>query len=223
MPSTATRINDDRTLFFFILGLTFLLWWIYRLALPAFPVWFDETIGKALFFGLPVWFYLTATQDRLVWKTFAWDKFEPGFLMGVAFGGLYGFITSILFVLMSGGGVQPVQLFASPQFWNEFMLALFTGFWETLLFFAVTQTMIEKFFPHWSLHKQVLVVTLIFVAFHLPNMILRADLLAIFWQLLLLACFAAGQSLIFSQTKNSYTLILSQAFWGMVLLAHGGG
>lgn len=193
------------------------------MVLPGFPVWFDEIVGKALFFGLPVWLYLTATQDREVWLTFSWEKFEPGFLLGVAFGGLYGFITSIMLVIFSGGSVQPVQLFTSPQFWNEFLLAMFTGFWETLLFFSLVQTMIEKFYPKWSLSKQVLVVTLIFLAFHLPNMVLRADALAVSWQIVLLGCFAAGQSLIFAQTKNSYALILSQAFWGMVLLTQGGG
>lgn len=220
MPFKNHLRREDKTLFFFVLSLTFILWLIFRLVLPPFPVWFDETVGKALFFGLPVWLYLTATQDRLVWKTFAWDKFESGFLLGVAFGGIYGFVTSIIFLLMQGGQVQPVQLFASPQFWNEFMLALFTGFWETLLFFSLTQTMIEKFFPKWSVTQQVLLVTAIFVAFHLPNMVLRADALAVAWQVVLLTSFAAGQSLIFSQTKNSYALILSQAFWGMVLLTH---
>lgn len=214
------RHREDLLLFFFILSLTFVLWWLYRLVLPAFPTWFDETVGKALFFGLPVWLFLTATQDKQVWKSFAWEKFEPGILTGVAFGGIYGFVTSILLLLSAGTSVQPAQLFLSPQFWTEFMLAMFTGFWETLLFFSVTQTMLQKYFPKLSLNYLVIIVSAIFVAFHLPNMILRADVLAVAWQVLLLALFAGGQSLIFAQTKNSYTLILSQAFWGMVLLTH---
>lgn len=220
MPSTPAKHHEDRKLFFIILSLIFVVWVIYRLALPQFPVWFDETAGKALIFGLPVWYYLIVTRNKTVWETFSWEKFEPGFLMGVAFGGIYGFVTSVIFLLNSGGEVQNVNLFLSSQFWWEFGLAVFTGFWETLLFFSLVQTMLNHFYPKWTLNRQALAVTLIFVAFHLPNILLRADAMAIGWQIILLACFAAGQSLIFSQTKNSYALVLSHTFWGMVLLTH---
>jgi hypothetical protein len=61
----------------------------------------------------------------------------------------------------------------------------------------------------------------IFVAFHLPNTILRSPspLIAVN-QALLLSIFALGQGLLFARTKNVYTLAVSQAIWGMVLLVH---
>lgn len=220
MPSTPAKHREDHKLFYILLSLVLVVWSLYRLVLPQFPVWFDETAGKALIFGLPVWYFLLVTRNPQVWQSFSWSKFEPGFLMGIAFGGIYGFVTSIVFLLNSGGEVQTVNLFLSSKFWTEFALAIFTGFWETLLFFSFIQTMIEHFFAKWTLQKQVLLVTLLFVVFHIPNMILRADAMAIGWQLVLLSCFAVGQSLIFSQTKNSYALVLSHTFWGMVLLTH---
>jgi hypothetical protein len=220
MPSATKAQLDSTVVFWPILGLTLILWIFYR-SVFHFPVWFDETIGKALFFGLPVWLYITITQDRKIAETFSWEKFEPGILLGLAFGGLYGFATSLFFVWAGGGVVQPAQLFLAPGFWNEFLLAMSTAFWETLLFFSFVQTIIRQRYSRWSMSSQVLLVTTIFVAFHVPNAILRADALAVAWQVLLLALFAIGQALIFYRLKNSYVLVLSQAFWGLVLLVHG--
>lgn len=219
MPSARKKQADPTVVFIPILILTFMLWMFYR-AVFQFPVWFDETIGKALFFGLPVWMYITISQDRKILDSFSWQKFEPGILLGLAFGGLYGFATSIFYVWANGGGVQSVPLFVSPAFWNEFLLALSTGFWETLLFFSFVQTVILQRYHRWSLARQILLTVGIFLLFHLPNMFIRADAVAVGWQLILLSLFALGQALIFYQTKNSYILILSQAFWGLVLLTH---
>ncbi len=220
MPLAPKNQLDPSVVFIPILILTFVLWMFYR-AVFHFPIWFDETIGKALFFGLPVWLYITISQDRKITDTLSWRKFEPGILLGLAFGGLYGFATSLFFVWAGGGGVQPALLFVSPVFWNEFLLALCTGFWETLLFFSLVQTVLRQRFSRWSMLQQVLLTAVIFVLFHVPNMFLRADAVAVTLQLLLLSMFALGQALIFYRTKNSYILILSQAFWGLVLMTHG--
>ena len=219
MPSAPKTQLDPSVVFFPILILTFILWMCYR-AVFHFPVWFDETIGKALFFGLPVWLYITITQDRRITDTFSWNKFEPGILLGLAFGGIYGFVTSIFLVWAGGGAAQPALLFVSPAFWNDFLLALCTGFWETLLFFSMVETVIRHRYVRWTMLQQVLLTMVIFVLFHVPNMFLRADAVAVVWQLLLLSLFAIGQALVFYRTKNSYILILSQAFWGLVLMTH---
>lgn len=221
MPSTPKKQPSPSIVFIPIVILTLILWVLYR-SVFHFPVWFDETIGKALFFGLPVWLYITISRDRSIADTFSWQKFEPGILMGLAFGGLYGFAMSLLFVWQGGGEVQPALLFMSPAFWNEFLLALCTGFWETLLFFSFIQTVLTKRYAKWSMLRVVGVTAAIFVMFHVPNMFARADMLAITSQLLLLSLFALGQALIFYKTKNSYILILSHAFWGLVLMTHGG-
>lgn len=220
MPSVKNLQHDPSIVFIPILILTFVLWMFYRLVLD-FPIWFDETIGKAVFFGLPVWLYITITQDRAITETFSWKKFEPGILLGLAFGGLYGFATSLFIVWSGGGGVQPAMLFVSPAFWNEFLLALCTGFWETILFFSLIQTVVRHRFSRWSMTQVVVLTASIFVLFHIPNMFLRADAVAVVSQLLLITLFGIGQSLLFYQLKNSYVLILSQAFWGLVLMTHG--
>jgi len=220
MPSQKRKQPDSSAVFIPIVILFFILWMIYRTVFH-FPVWIDETIGKALFFGLPVFLYVIIAQDRSIADTFSWKKFEPGILLGLAFGGIYGFATSIFFVWAGGGGVQPALLFVSPAFWNEFLLALFTGFWETLLFFSLIQTVLIKRYHRWSMLTQVMVTAVIFVLFHLPNMFLRADAAAVVWQLLLLSLFGLGQALIFYRLKNSYILVLSHAFWGLVLMMHG--
>jgi len=232
MPSRAKKLNKSKkstsavvqtansSIFIPIVTLFFIFWLIYRFVFH-FPIWFDETIGKALFFGLPVWLYITISGDRSIADTFSWKKFEPGILLGLAFGGLYGFATSLFLVMAGGGGVEPALVFVSPAFWNEFLLALFTGFWETLLFFSFIQMVVMQRYRQWGFLHQVVAVAVIFVAFHVPNMILRSDAIAVIWQILLLSMFGLGQALLFYRTKNSYILILSQAFWGLVLMTHG--
>jgi hypothetical protein len=62
--------SDFHLLFFPIVIFTLVLWLVYR-SLFTFPVWFDETLGKALFFGLPVWFFIVITNYRKVTETFS--------------------------------------------------------------------------------------------------------------------------------------------------------
>ncbi len=220
MPSTPKTSLDSTFVFIPIVLLAFILWMFYR-SVFHFPVWFDETIGKALFFGLPVWLYISISQDQHITDSLSWRKFEPGILLGLAFGGIYGFVASIFFVWAGGGAVQPAWLFVSAAFWNEFFLALCTGFWETLLFYSMVQTVILQRYARWSMLQQVLLTVVIFVLFHVPNLFIRAEASVAIWQLGLLSLFSLGQALIFYRTKNSYILILSQAFWGLVLMVHG--
>lgn len=197
--------------------ITCLIWYVYR-AVFTFPVWFDETIGKALFFGLPVWLFVTLSGNKRIPETFALNKLWPGLLMGVAVGGLFGFATSIILVLQSRGLVIPVSLFESPLFWGEFLLALFTGFWETLFFYSWIMLVWQEKYSRQSLATQVLAVAAIFLVFHLPNLFLRFETTAAIKLAILLFLFAIGQALIFSRWRNGYTLTMSQAIWGMVLL-----
>lgn len=213
-PST-----DFYLLFFPIVILTLILWLIYR-SLFTFPVWFDETLGKALFFGLPVWFFVVITNYRKVTDSFSAEKLFTGLMLGLAVGGIYGFTTSILSLLQTGSTVQAVWLFSSDQFWYEFGLALLTAFWETLLFYSFIMTVLMDAYPRWSLAKQVLVVAGIFVLFHIPNTVARFSIPEVAPQLMLLLMFAIGQALLFVEKRNAYALVLSHAIWGMVLLTH---
>lgn len=213
--------NSATVVFFPLVILTLILWFLYR-GLFNFPVWFDETIGKALFFGLPVWLYLSVSSDKSVLKTFSPEKIKSGLLLGLAVGGVFGFVFSLLSILQSGGVVQAVNLFESSRFWYEFTLAIFTGFWETLLFFSFVMTLIREKFPKWSILKHIVVTAFIFLLFHIPNAFLRYDLSLVAPQLFTLLLFAIGQGFLFYSRKNAYALVLSHAIWGMVLLVHAG-
>lgn len=213
--------NRATVVFFPIVILTLILWFLYR-SLFSFPVWFDETVGKAIFFGLPVWLYLSVADTKSVINTFAPEKLQRGLLLGITIGGVFGFVFSILSIVQSGGQVEAVALFESELFWYEFALAIFTAFWETLLFFAFIMTVLREKFAKWSMMKHVWVTAIIFLIFHIPNTFLRYDISLVMPQLFVLLLFALGQGFLFYTRKNSYALILSHAIWGMVLLVHAG-
>lgn len=197
------------------------MWFVYR-SLFSFPVWFDETMGKAIFFGFPVWLYITATNAKSIANTFRAEKLHNGLLLGIAVGGMFGFVVSVVGALQHGGIVPIYGVFNSTKFWGEFTLALFTGFWETLLFFSFVMTAIQEKFRTWSINKQVLTVAFIFTLFHLPQLFLVAKPELIPPQVVLFFAFAAGQAYLFASRKNGYALALSHAIWGMALLVHAG-
>lgn len=217
MPSQ----NKATVVFFPLILLTLILWFLYR-SLFSFPVWFDETIGKAIFFGLPVWLYLSIGEGKSVLETFSFSKLKTGLLLGITVGGVFGFVFSLLSVIQSGGVVQAVNLFESSLFWYEFALAIFTAFWETLLFYSFIMTILKEKFQNWSAVQQVLLTAVIFLIFHIPNTLLRYDMVLVLPQLFTLLLFAIGQGFLFYSKKNAYALVLSHAIWGMVLLVHTG-
>lgn len=225
--ASATTVTNSSSMrakhqaFWPLVILTFLVWFVYR-AVFNFPVWFDESIGKALFFGLPVWLYISITGSQSIVDTLSVSKFKSGLLLGIAVGGLLGF-ASTLFALVAGNGVasvQPAALFSSPLFWGEFILAIMTGFWETILFFSWMLVVIQEKMRNWSLAKQLVVISGIFTLFHLPNALVRFDLATLLPFAFLMFLFAIGQAMLFMYRRNAYALILSQALWGMVLLLH---
>jgi hypothetical protein len=202
-----------------LLGVCLIVWLIYRLVFQ-FPVWFDETIGKGLFFGLPVWLYISMTGQREIADTFAPFKIKPGLLLGVAAGGIFGFSVSLLSLVRSGAAVAAAPVFSSPEFWGEFILAICTGFWETLFFYSWIMVVVQDKYKTMPLLKQLVLVAGIFLLFHLPNIVLRTGWgsLASFGPLLFL--FALGQALLFLRNRNGYALVMSQAIWGLALLIH---
>lgn len=217
---TPSHLLKDHIIFFPLLLLTLVLWILYR-ALFVFPVWFDESFGKGLFFGLPVWFYIVITQSEAIKDTFSRYKLQSGLLLGLAVGGIFGFTTIIMSLLQTGATPQAVPLFSSPNFWQEFLLALLTAFWETLLFFSFVMVVIQQKYAKLPLTMQLTMVVVIFMLFHLPNIVLRFQGVAILSQVFLLSLFALGQALLFASRRNFYALVISHAIWGMVLLVHG--
>lgn len=218
--SDSARALESHALFFPIVILCLVLWYLYR-SLFAFPVWFDETLGKALFFGLPVWLYIAISRSKSIQDSFGLYKMESGLLMGIAVGGLFGFVTAIMSLLQRGGVVEAVPLFAQTRFWYEFALAIFTGFWETMFFYSFMMTVILEKYRKWPLVWQLILVVVLFLVFHAPNAVLRFAPAAAVAQMFLLGLFALGQALLFYGRRNAYALVLSHAIWGMVLLVYG--
>lgn len=227
MPSKHKKVSQVSTLvqkadhvsFWPLLVLTLLIWFLYR-SIFRFPVWFDEIIGKAIFFGLPVWLYMQMSRSKQIVDTMASEKINSGLLLGIAIGGLYGFAGSLMGGINAGGHVQLVPLFLSSQFWWEFFLALMTAFWETLFFYSFVMVVILEKGKKWPLIWQVLFPAMIFLVFHIPNSILRFSGPALIIQLALMLAFGLGQALLFIRWRNFYTLVISHAIWGMALLVH---
>lgn len=204
-----------------IIILVGVLWFVYR-ALFNFGVFFDETIGKAIFFGFPVWLYLSVSNFREIVDSMDFKKMHKGMLLGIAYGGIYGFAAAITAFAMNKSGVQAADLFMSSEFWWEFFLALLTAFWETLFFFSFVMLALQDKMKKWSFLKLILVTAFIFAIFHTPNAILRFDISMVLAQVILMFVFGLGQALLFVKEKNAYALMLSHAIWGMVLLVHWG-
>ena len=226
MPSKKRKITKRQVskkqkhqLFWPLLVLVFILWFLYRV-LSSFSVIFDELIGKTVFFAFPVLIYLTITGFSSIMDTFAFAKLRKGLLFGLAIGGTLSFIAVIAKTFLSSGQIQPLAFYSADNFWWEMFLALLTGFFETLFFFSFVMLVIEDRYQKWSLLKKVLTVALIFLVFHLPNLFLRFSLETIYLHSILLFIFAIGQALLFYNQRNAYTLLMTQAIWGMVLLVH---
>ncbi|MBP9781852.1 hypothetical protein KBC89_04310 [Candidatus Woesebacteria bacterium] len=220
LATTPEKLLNEHVLFFPLLLVAVIAWYAYRW-LFSFPVWFDETLGKAFFFGLPVWFYTVVSKRKDILQPLRFSIIQQGLLLGIALGGLYGFITSTMSLLQSGGVVESVQLFQSAQFWYEFALALFTGFWETLFFYCFVAMVVFDKYKKLSLIWQMALIVIIFLIFHLPNAFLRFSPALVMSQILLLFLFSLGQALVFYRWRNAYALMLSHAIWGLVLLFHG--
>ncbi len=211
--------HSSQQLFLALILISLVLWILYR-SLFDFPVIFDETLGKALFFGLPIWIYLSSTNQTEIIKTLSLSKLKIGLLKGLAIGGLFGFVGVLLSLLIKSTHVVQVTLFGSNQFWWEFFLALLTAFWESIFFFGFIQTALNNEYDQLESYQVVLLSAFIFLLFHVPNSVLRYQGVMVGQQICLMSLFALGQSVLFYSLSNTYSLILIHAIWGMVLLIH---
>jgi hypothetical protein len=211
--------KQKHQLFWPLLVLVFILWLIYRV-LFSFSVFFDELIGKAVFFAFPVLIYLAVTGFSSTMETLSLNKLKKGLLLGLAIGGLLGFVAVITKVLLQKNQIQPMAYYLADGFWREMFLAILTSFFETLFFFSFVMLIVEDRYKKWSLIKKIVTVALIFLIFHLPNLFLRFNWQEVYLNSGLLFIFAIGQALLFYAQRNAYTLLMTQAIWGMVLLIH---
>lgn len=220
MPSkinSSISSEQNKTIFFALVVLVFLFWILYR-TLFNFPVLFDETIGKAIFFGLPVVIFASvANYNKSSWALRP-SHLYPGLLRGLAYGGLIGFFSLIIIAVSTQKTIISAPVFLADQFWSELLLALLTAFWESLFFFGFIQVVLNDLIK--AKGRVILLSSLIFLVFHIPNLLLRFSGLDVTFLISLLYMFAFGQAVIFSQEKNIYPLIITHTIWGMILLIH---
>lgn len=194
-----------------------ILWVAYRAFVRDQPLWFDEGIAKAIVFGLPVFWF--AARSKFIASEIGLNvgQMVPGLYMGVAIGGLYGFV-GILSQVMGGRQVVEANLFASPTFWWYAAMALLTAWWESLFFFGLPVQYlrsIASWLSEWLVGGFVVVL---FLLFHSPlRLMLSGGSSQFILQLAILGLFAMGQYLLYTRTKNMYSLVLSHALWGLVI------
>jgi len=217
--NSVTRSQKKQTQFVFLalVALSFLFWALYR-SIFNFSVLFDETIGKAIFFGIPVIIYASVSRSDKIASTLRTSKLFPGLLRGLAYGGIIGFFSLIVIVVATGKTITPWPAFRADFFWKEFFLAALTAFWESLFFFGFIQTTLVGLLK--ARGKVILLTSLVFLLFHLPNLLLQFSGLDVTFLIALMYLFGFGQALIFNQEKNIYPLIITHAVWGMILLIH---
>lgn len=221
------KATAEHRYFVHCLVVLFVIWSLYRYLFVGMSVFVDETIGKLIFFALPVGLYVVLTQAPLLYAELSPKVLLKGIFWGAIFGGLLGFVST--FAVLSGKSqVLIAPTFISLGFWWQFFLGVLTGFWESVFFFGWVQATTKLAFPKWHLVKVLLFANLTFVLFHIPNVLSRFDIswgiefqTYFFSQLLLLSAFAVGQGLLFERFRNLYTLTLVHAIWGTILLVFG--
>jgi hypothetical protein len=214
-PAVAPKPHRQQ-LFFLFLGASFLALLWYRTT-QHFPVWFDEVIMKAVVFGLPVWLFMLISRTSFEQFGFNPRKFWSGAYLGLALGGMFGFIAMMASSLKHQHIFIP-NLFSAGGFWTAFALAFATAWWESLFFysfvFAALRTVIKGEL------ELVLAATIIFIVFHAPILIVTNGFIAALPLLILLALFAAGQAILYLRYKNLASMVFSHAFWGMALMVY---
>lgn len=136
-------------------------------------------------------------------------------------GGLYEFI-GVFSYMLRGTTFMRAYVFESPQFLGAFFLALMTAWWESLFFFGyVLNKTLEMFKKHEL--PAIVLTSVVFVLFHAPIRMLITGLTPqLGSEFLVLFMFAFGQSILFLRTKSIFSVVLSHALWGMVLLIYTG-
>ena len=197
----------------------FILWALYR-TFFQFPAWVDEVIVKAIIFGGPAFLYarrVVGGQEKLGLST---KNFWCGMYFGLFVGGLYGFVGALR-SLMQGVHIEAIPLFSSSAYWYQFFLAVMTAWWESLFFFGYIMNALKEEYRLPEV-ASVIGAMLVFVMFHAPLRVLLGGWNSVtFSQLAILGIFAVGQAILFLRTRSIFSVILSHALWGMVLLVYG--
>ncbi len=216
---TPEKLSSKKLEVFFIslISFSFLTLLLYR-AFVTQPIWFDEIFFKAIIFGGPLWLFAWKSGENPTFFGFERRRFWLGVFNGLAVGGIFGFI-GLLSSTVEKGKVLIPYLFSSSNFWQTFGLAFVTAWWESLFFYGLCLSFLEKRLKNeW---QSCAIATLIFLLFHAPVLVFRSGFVAASESLLLLAFFAFGQAILYLRTRSISSVVVSHAFWGMSLLVYG--
>lgn len=199
--------------------LVFLVWGIYRL-LFRFPEWFEETILKAIVFGLPV-FFVVYRVEKKNWNDLG--MVTKGLLASVYFGLLFGLWLAVLgniVAFLRSGGVRFNPDITVGAFGDLMLLGLVTAFWEQLLFMGFLLPRIVR-----GIGSEVVgvsMVALMFALMHVPVQVAQGvDIGQILLRFILLYSLAFGNGVLYLRLKNLAAPIFAHLAWGSVIYLFG--
>lgn len=201
-----------------IIYLGILLTWGFYRQLMQLPPGVEETILKGLVFGVPV-FYVTFKKNRQTFLDLGITNvnLQKAVVLGIIFGISLGFAGQLgAFIKYGALGVK-TSGFDLPAIGNFILLAVFTAFWEQLVFAGFLLGRLGKVIHNeWKL---VSLVGAMFALIHVPALIIiqRFMPLELLGTTLLLWSLSVGSNILMLRTKNLASPIIAHALWGSVI------
>ncbi|MFC1751276.1 type II CAAX prenyl endopeptidase Rce1 family protein, partial [Pseudomonadota bacterium] len=178
----------------------FVVWGLYRL-LFRLPEWFEETVLKALVFGMPVMLVVYKLEKK------DWSQLgmvTRGLLSSLYFGLLFGLWLAVLGNIMAflrDGGVRFNPDMTVAAFGDLMLLGLVTAFWEQLLFMGYFLPRVVKDIG--SELAGVALVALMFALLHVPIQVAQGvELPQIIIRFILLYSLGFGNGVLYLRLKN---------------------
>jgi hypothetical protein len=213
--STLQEILSSREalLLYVIIGLG---WGVYRL-LFRLPTIIEETILKAIVFGIPVFYVAHKRQWR--WKELGMtvDNLTASVYLGILLGMILGVAGNFGNTIRHGGLQFNDFGLTSATLGSFIILSLVTAFWEQLLFTGMfLRLLAEVIKDEWKLTW---LVAILFVGLHIPALLLIQQLQGVQFvvAVILLLLLQMGSVILMLRYKNLAAPIMAQALWGVTV------
>lgn len=194
-----------------------LTWGLYRL-LFRFPVWFEESVLKALVFGMPVlWLALRRDGWKFTHLGFTGERLFSSVYLGLGLGVFLGFLGQIGNIIRHGGIELSSFGLTSESLGGFLLLALVTAFWEELLFVGYILQRLEAVIADEWLRSSL--VAGLFAFLHVPSLLFvqKVTFAQGVVYLVLLFTVGLGNSILMLRTRNLAAPILTHALWGVTV------
>jgi len=197
----------------------FIVWGLYRL-LFRMPEWFEETVLKAMVFGVPVFVAVIRVEKKTLTDL---GMVTKGLLAALYFGLLFGLWLAVfgnIVAFLRDGGVSFNPDVSVLKFGNLMMLGLVTAFWEQLLFVGYFLPRVVKDLGSELLG--LLIVAFMFAVLHMPIQVAQGvDLGQMTIRFILLYSLAFGNGVLYLRLKNLAAPIFAHVAWGSVIYLFG--